>query len=175
MTTASVSSSRADSPDVPAVAAPATAAPGMGVDALAGLPLVLDRELLAVRRHDLELAGRVPEQACPFVDTSRGMLELVVGEAADPASQVVLALAPGARGDTVVPVLPAPVCDPVDGRDVSVETPFDEVLGEAVEDVSRVLTHLEHPDELRGLVIHLGGRMLMVYADLWELRVTLLP
>ncbi len=171
MTTASVSSSaRTGSPHIPAAAAPADK-----VDSLAGLPLVLDRELLAVRRHDLELAGRVPEQARRYVDTTQGMLELIIGEAGDPVSQVVLALAPGARGDTVVPVLPAPVLEPVDGRDVSASAPFDEIVGEAVEDVSRVLTHLESPDELRGLVLHLGGRMLMVYADLWELRVTLLP
>lgn len=49
------------------------------------------------------------------------------------------------------------------------------MVGEAIEDVSRLLTHVEAPDEMRGLVLHLGGQMLMVYADLWELRVTLLP
>jgi hypothetical protein len=53
--------------------------------------------------------------------------------------------------------------------------PFDEVVGDALEDVDRVVSHVERPDEMRGLVLHLGGRMLMVYADLWELRVTLLP
>lgn len=148
------------------------AAPG----ALAELGLVLDRELVAVRRHDLELAGRVPERARPYIDVSRGMLEFVVaGPSGTDADQVVLALAPGARGDTVVPVLPAPRPAEPEGRDVSAQAPFDEVVGEAVEDVSRVLTHLESPDELRGLVLHVGGRMLMVYADLWELRVTLLP
>jgi len=48
-------------------------------------------------------------------------------------------------------------------------------VGEALEDLSRLLTHVERSDEMRGLVLHLGGRMLMFYADLWELRVTLLP
>jgi hypothetical protein len=87
----------------------------------------------------------------------------------------VLALAPGARGDTVVPLLPAVQPTEPGGRDVTDEEPFAEVAGEALEDVSRLLTHVESPDEMRGLVLHLGGRMLMVYADLWELRVTLLP
>ena len=49
------------------------------------------------------------------------------------------------------------------------------MVGDALEDVDRVVAHVERPDEMRGLVLHLGGRMLMVYADLWELRVTLLP
>jgi hypothetical protein len=144
-------------------------------DPLASLRLVLDRELLAVRRHALELAGRVPEQVAPYVDRSRGMLEFLVDDGA--GGVVALAVAPGARGDTVVPVLPAPQPDPgvEDALDVTDEAPFDEIVGEAVEDVSRVITHVEHPDEMRGLVLHLGGRMLMVYADLWELRVTLLP
>ena len=43
------------------------------------------------------------------------------------------------------------------------------------DNVDRVVGHVERPDEMRGLVLHLGGRMLMIYADLWELRVTLLP
>ncbi len=101
------------------------------------------------------------------------MLEFLVDDGS--GGVVVLALAPGARGDTVVPLLPAAQPPEPDGRDVSHDEPFDEIVGEAIEDVSRVLTHLERPDEMRGLVLHLGGRMLMVYADLWELRVTLLP
>jgi hypothetical protein len=164
MTTASVS---------PAAGATSDDAPASTADPLARLGLVLDRELVGVRRHDLELAGRVPESVRPHVDASAGMLEFLVDDG--PGDVVVLAIAPGARGDTVVPLLPAPPVDDPGGVDVSLDAPFDELVEEAVEDVSRVLTHVEHPDEMRGLVLHLGGRMLMVYADLWELRVSLLP
>ncbi len=168
MTTASVSSApgSSSSPPAPDVA-------GSRLDALARLRLVLDRELLGVRRHSLELPGRVPDAVRPHVDVSAGMLEFLVDDGA--GGTVVLAIAPGARGDTVVPLLPAPPVDDPGGHDVSLDAPFDELVGEAVEDVSRVLTHVDHPDEMRGLVLHLGGRMLVVYADLWELRVTLLP
>lgn len=151
----------------------ADGAPPVAASALDRLHLVLDHQLLGVRRHDLELAGRVPEQAARYVDRSQGMLEFLVDDGR--GGVVVLAVAPGARGDTVVPMLPAPRPDPIDGLDVSAEAPFAELLGEAVEDVSRVLTHLEAPEDMRGLVLHVGGRMLMVYADLWELRVSLLP
>ncbi|GAA4928216.1 hypothetical protein EV188_10763 [Actinomycetospora succinea] len=166
MTTASASSATGSA------SGDAAGTPGAG-DALAGLHLILDRELLGVRRHELELAGRVPESVRPHVDASAGMLEFLVDDGS--GGVVVLALAPGARGDTVVPLLPAAQPTEPGGRDVSADEPFDEIVGEAVEDVSRLLTHVEHPDEMRGLVLHLGGRMLMVYADLWELRVTLLP
>lgn len=169
MTTASVPSATRTASGHAAGTTPAPRA----ADALDRLHLVLDRELRGVRRHDLELAGRVPESVRPHVDTAAGMLEFLIDDGA--GGVVVLALAPGARGDTVVPLLPA--AQPVEpgGRDVSAAAPFDEVVGEAVEDVSRLLTHLERPDEMRGVVLHLGGRMLLVYADLWELRVTLLP
>lgn len=174
MTTASVSSdSRAPGTTVPDPTGSTAPSEPARSDALSELDLVLDRALLAVRRHDLELAGRVPDQARRCVDISHGMLEFVVDDGA--GDEVVLALAPGARGDTVVPMLPAPRPAELDGRDVGAQMPFSEVVGETVEDVSRVITHLERPDELRGLVLHLGGRMLMVYADLWELRATLLP
>ena len=156
----------------PGPAAPA-AGPG-SPDPLADLRLVLDRELLAVRRYPLVLAGRVPEAVAPHVDVRRGMLEFLVDDGA--GGVVVLALAPGARGDTVVPLLPAPlVPDEVDAVDVTSAAPFDEVVGDALEDVSRILTHVDRPEEMRGVVLHVGGRMLLVYADLWELRVTLLP
>lgn len=141
-------------------------------DPLSALSLVLDRELVEVRRHRLDLAGRVPAGAAPYVDRSQGMLELVFD---GPSGAIVLAVAPGARGDTIVPVLPAPAPEGDDGTDVGGESPFDEVVGDALEDVDRVVGHVERPDEMRGLVLHLGGRMLMLYADLWELRVTLLP
>lgn len=141
-------------------------------DPLAALSLVLDRELAEVRRHRLDVTGRVPVGVAPYVDPSQGMLELVFDSASGP---VVLAIAPGARGDTIVPVLPAPAPEQDDGEDVACAAPFDEVMGDALEDVDRVVSHMERPDEMRGLVLHLGGRMLMVYADLWELRVTLLP
>lgn len=148
-------------------------------DPLAALRLVLDRELVAVRRHALEPAGRVPEGVAPYVDPSRGMLEFLVADEAagtPSAGLVVLAVAPGARGDTVVPLLPAPyVADDPGATDVTAADPFDELVGEAVEDVSRIVTHPDRADEMRGLVLHVGGRMLVVYADLWELRVTLLP
>lgn len=140
-------------------------------DPLASLALVLDRELIAVRRHRLDVEGRVPAGVARYVDPSQGMLEFVF--AADDEA-VVLAVAPGSRGDTVVPVLPAPF-DAGEGVPVGRCAPFDEVVGDALEDVDRVVSHVERPDEMRGLVLHLGGRMLMVYADLWELRVTLLP
>ncbi|MEJ2888669.1 hypothetical protein [Actinomycetospora aeridis] len=166
MTTASVSSATGPA------SGDTAGSPGAG-DALARLHLVLDRALLGVRRHDLELAGRVPESVRPHVDDTAGMLEFLVDDGAGGA--VVLAVAPGAGGDTVVPLLPAAQPTEPGGRDVSGEEPFDEVVGEPVEDVSRLLTHVERPDEMRGLVLHLGGRMLLVYADLWELRVTLLP
>lgn len=165
MTTASVRS------HVDRLAAPSYGV--AGIDPLAELRLVLDRELVGVRRHALELAGRVPEGAAPYVDRSQGMLELLVDDGRGGAT--VLALAPGVRGDTVVPLLPAPPPEADDGVDVTLEAPFDEVVGDAVEDVSRLLTHLDSPHEMRGLVLHVGGRMLMIYADLWELRVTLLP
>ncbi len=156
---------------------PAAGVSGHGpTDPLRALRLVLDRELVAVRRHLLRLAGRVPEQVARHVDATAGMLEFLVDDGS--GGVVVLAVAPGARGDTVVPLLPAPlVDDPADDgvADVTASAPFDEVVGDAIEDVSRLLTHLDRPDELRGLVLHVGGRMLMVYADLWELRVTLLP
>lgn len=168
MTTASISSAPGSSSSTGA-----SDVPGSRLDALARLRLILDRELLGVRRHDLELAGRVPEAVRPHVDVSAGMLEFLFDDGAGGAT--VLAVAPGARGDTVVPLLPAPQLDEPEGHDVSAVAPFDELVGEAVEDVSRLLTHLECPDEMRGLVLHLGGRMLVVYADLWELRVTLLP
>ncbi|WP_328304399.1 hypothetical protein [Actinomycetospora sp. NBC_00405] len=164
MTTASVS---------PAAGATSDDAPASTADPLTRLGLVLDRELIGVRRHDLELAGRVPESVRPHVDASAGMLEFLVDDGS--GGVVVLALAPGARGDTVVPLLPAVQPTEPGGHDVSAAAPFDEVVGEAIEDVSRLLTHVEAPDEMRGLVLHLGGQMLMVYADLWELRVTLLP
>lgn len=167
MTTAPVSLSGALADGAQAVAAVRPS------DALARLRLVLDRELIGVRRHDLELAGRVPEQAARYVDRSQGMLEFLVDDGHDGA--VVLAVAPGARGDTVVPLLPAPQPSTPDGVDVSAAAPFAELVGETLEDVSRVLTHVETPDEMRGVVLHLGGRMLVVYADLWELRVSLLP
>jgi hypothetical protein len=141
-------------------------------DPLAALPLILDRELVEVRRHRLELAGRVPASVAPYVDSSQGMLELVFDGVAGP---LVLAVAPGARGDTIVPVLPAPAPEQDDGMEVGDMAPFDEVVGDTLEDVDRVVGHVERPDEMRGLVLHLGGRMLMLYADLWELRVTLLP
>lgn len=168
MTTASVSSApgSSSSPGAPDVST-------SRLDALGRLRLVLDRELLGVRRHDLELTGRVPDAVRPHVDASAGMLEFLVDDGR--GGVVVLAVAPGARGDTVVPLLPAPQPDEPGGHDVGLDAPFDEVVGELVEDVSRVLTHVERPDEMRGLVLHLGGRMLMIYADLWELRVTLLP
>ncbi|PVY97728.1 hypothetical protein [Actinomycetospora cinnamomea] len=165
MTTASVSSAPGS--------ASGTAPDRDVADGLARLRLVLDRELVGVRRHDLELAGRVPDSVRPHVDDTRGMLEFLLDDGA--GGVVVLALAPGARGDTVVPLLPAAQPAEPGGHDVSREAPFAEVVGEALEDVSRLLTHLERPDEMRGLVLHLGGQMLMVYADLWELRVTLLP
>jgi hypothetical protein len=169
MTTASVSSAPG-----PASGDAATTAPDRGAaDGLARLRLVLDRELVGVRRHGLELAGRVPDSVRPHVDAAQGMLEFLLDDGA--GGVVVLALAPGARGDTVVPLLPAAQPAEPGGRDVTRDAPFDEVVGEALEDVSRLLTHVERPDEMRGLVLHLGGRMLMVYADLWELRVTLLP
>jgi hypothetical protein len=166
MTTASVSSTTGTG------SRDASGAPGPA-DSLARLDLVLDRELVGVRRHDLELAGRVPESVRPHVDTTAGMLEFLVDDGS--GGVVVLALAPGARGDTVVPLLPAAQPTEPGGRDVSADEPFDEIVGEAVEDVSRLLTHVEQPDEMRGVVLHLGGRMLLVYADLWELRVSLLP
>jgi hypothetical protein len=168
MTTASVSSAPGSSSSPGA-----RDVPGSRPDALARLHLVLDRRLIGVRRHSLELPGRVPDAVRPHVDASAGMLEFLVDDGA--GDVVVLAIAPGARGDTVVPLLPAPPVDDPGGVDVTLDAPFDELVGEAVEDVSRVLTHVEHPDEMRGLVLHLGGRMLMVYADLWELRVSLLP
>jgi hypothetical protein len=169
MTTASVSSTTGATS-----AATAGTSSGLGgTDPLAQLGLVLDHELLGVRRHALELAGRVPDSVRPHVDVTAGMLELLIDDGA--GGVVVLALAPGARGDTVVPLLPAAQPAEPGGRDVSLEAPFDEVVGEAVEDVSRLLTHVERPDEMRGVVLHLGGRMLLVYADLWELRVSLLP
>lgn len=146
---------------------------GSRLDALARLRLILDRELVGVRRHGLEMVGRVPDGVRAHVDVSAGMVEFLVDDGS--GGTVVLAVAPGARGDTIVPLLPAPPADEPGGRDVSDAAPFDEVVGEAVEDVSRVLTHLDRPDEMRGIVLHLGGRMLMVYADLWELRVALLP
>jgi hypothetical protein len=167
MTTASVSSATSTASGDTAATSPRAG------DSLARLHLVLDRELVGVRRHDLELAGRVPESVRPHVDTAAGMLEFLIDDGA--GGTVVLALAPGARGDTVVPLLPATQPDEPGGRDVSAAAPFDEVVGEAVEDVSRLLTHVERADEMRGVVLHLGGRMLLVYADLWELRVTLLP
>jgi hypothetical protein len=170
MTTAPVSTTETAAPRVVRAA---LGRPVHHSDALEALPLVLDRELISVRQHDLELAGRVPERAAHYVDRTRGMLELVMDDGAGGA--IVLAVAPGARGDTVVPVLPAPAPDPLEGREVGTEEPFAAVLGEAVEDVSRILTHVEVPDEMRGLVLHLGGRMLVIYADLWELRATLLP
>ena len=169
MTTASVSSATG-----PASGDAVLTAPDRGVaDGLALLRLVLDRELIGVRRHELELAGRVPDSVRPHVDAAQGMLEFLLDDGS--GGVVVLALAPGARGDTVVPLLPAVQPAEPGGRDVTDEEPFAEVAGEALEDVSRLLTHVERPDEMRGLVLHLGGRMLMVYADLWELRVTLLP
>jgi hypothetical protein len=169
MTTASVSSFTG-----PASGDAAGPAPSRGPsDGLAELRLVLDRELIGVRRHDLELAGRVPDSVRPHVDVAQGMLEFLLDDGS--GGEVVLALAPGARGDTVVPLLPAAQPTEPGGRDVTGDEPFAEVAGEALEDVSRLLTHVERPDEMRGLVLHLGGRMLMVYADLWELRVTLLP
>ena len=141
-------------------------------DPLAALSLVLDRELTEVRRHRLDLLGRVPASVAPYVDPSQGMLEFVFD---GPSGPIVLAVAPGARGDTIVPVLPAPAPEQDDGADVGGLAPFDEVVGDALEDVDRVVGHVERPDEMRGLILHLGGRMLMIYADLWELRVTLLP
>ncbi|HWN26068.1 MAG TPA: hypothetical protein VNP37_03805 [Actinomycetospora sp.] len=169
MTTASVSSAPG-----PASGDAVLGASDRGAaDGLAQLRLVLDRELIGVRRHELELAGRVPDSVRPHVDAAQGMLEFLLDDGS--GGVVVLALAPGARGDTVVPLLPAVQPTEPGGRDVTDEEPFTEVAGEALEDVSRLLTHVEHPDEMRGLVLHLGGRMLMVYADLWELRVTLLP
>ncbi|WP_433800653.1 hypothetical protein [Actinomycetospora sp. CA-084318] len=157
----------------PAAPVPATAvADAPCTDPLSALPLVLDRELVAVRRHRLDVEGRVPAGVARYIDPSQGMLEFVFAGAND--EPVVLAVAPGSRGDTVVPVLPAPVDDD-EGKPMSRFAPFDEVVGDALEDVDRVVSHVERPDEMRGLVLHLGGRMLMVYADLWELRVTLLP
>jgi len=169
MTTASVSSATGPASGDAA----ATSLNRGAADGLALLRLVLDRELVGVRRHDLELAGRVPDSVRPHVDATQGMLEFLLDDGA--GGVVVLALAPGARGDTVVPLLPAVQPAEPGGHDVTDDAPFDEVVGEALEDVSRLLTHVERPDEMRGLVLHLGGRMLMVYADLWELRVTLLP
>jgi hypothetical protein len=169
MTTASVSST----PGATSGDTAGTSAGRRAADPLAQLGLVLDRELVGVRRHDLELAGRVPDSVRPHVDVAAGMLELLIDDGSGGA--VVLALAPGVRGDTVVPLLPAAQPGEPGGHDVSASAPFDEVVGEAVEDVSRLLTHVERPDEMRGVVLHLGGRMLLVYADLWELRVTLLP
>ncbi|MDL5155088.1 hypothetical protein [Actinomycetospora termitidis] len=173
------------SPDAAPDAAPVLAADTADVpraDPLAALSLVLDRELVAVRRHRLDVEGRVPAGVARYVDPSQGMLEFVfAGSGASGATgqdtddeQIVLAVAPGARGDTVVPLLPAPF-DDEEGLPVGRRAPFDEVLGDALEDVDRVVGHVERPDEMRGLVLHLGGRMLMIYADLWELRVTLLP
>lgn len=163
------------SEDIAAPAAPVLAAEVADAphpDPLATLSVVLDRELVAVRRHRLDVEGRVPASVARYVDPSQGMLEFVFAGADD--EPVVLAVAPGSRGDTVVPVLPAPFDDD-EGMPVGRLTPFDEVVGDALEDVDRVVSHVERPDEMRGLVLHLGGRMLMVYADLWELRVTLLP
>ncbi|MCD2186233.1 hypothetical protein [Actinomycetospora soli] len=157
----------------PAAPVPATAvADAPRTDPLSALSLVLDRELVAVRRHRLDVEGRVPAGVARYVDPSQGMLEFVF-EGAE-GEHTVLAVAPGSRGDTVVPVLPAPF-DTDEGMPVGRLAPFDEVVGDALEDVDRVVSHVERPDEMRGLVLHLGGRMLMVYADLWELRVTLLP
>jgi hypothetical protein len=163
------------SPDVAAPAAPVLAtdvADAPRTDPLAALSLVLDRELVAVRRHRLDVEGRVPAGVARYVDPSQGMLEFVFAGADD--EPIVLAVAPGSRGDTVVPVLPAPF-DDEEGMPVARLSPFDEIVGDALEDVDRVVSHVERPDEMRGLVLHLGGRMLMIYADLWELRVTLLP
>lgn len=170
MTTAHASTSHGAPSGTAAAGVPAQTAPS---DALARLRLVLDRELVGVRRHELELAGRVPEQAARFVDRSQGMLELLFDDGA--GGTITFAVAPGVRGDTVVPVLPAPQPTVPDGEDVSADEPFAELVGEALEDVSRMLTHVENPEEMRGLVLHLGGRMLVVYADLWELRACLLP
>ena len=54
---------------------PAAEGPGRGPSGTTGAPdplrslrLVLDRELVAVRRHRLRLAGRVPEQVARHVD-----------------------------------------------------------------------------------------------------------
>ena len=163
-------SSDLGAPATPVLATEVADAPR--TDPLAALSLVLDRELVAVRRHRLDVEGRVPSGVARYVDLSQGMLEFVFAGAED--EPVVLAIAPGSRGDTVVPVLPAPFDDD-DGMPVGRLAPFDEVVGDALEDVDRVVSHVERPDEMRGLVLHLGGRMLMVYADLWELRVTLLP
>lgn len=159
----------ADTQPGPDHAGTAAEVPG---DPLAALSLVLDRELIAVRRHRLDVESRVPAGVARYVDPSQGMLEFVFAGADDEA--VVLAVTPGSRGDTVVPVLPAPF-DTAEGVPMGRCAPFDEVVGDALEDVDRVVSHVERPDEMRGLVLHLGGRMLMVYADLWELRVTLLP
>ena len=139
-----------------------------------GSRLVLDRELIGVRRHDLELAGRVPDERPP----ARRRLRRHARVPRRRRRRRRRRARPGARvrGATRwCPLLPAVQPTEPGGHDVSATAPFDEVVGEAVEDVSRLLTHVEHPDEMRGLVLHLGGRMLMVYADLWELRVTLLP
>ncbi|NMO93665.1 hypothetical protein [Actinomycetospora sp. TBRC 11914] len=171
MTAASVRAQRVGTASA-AASSSAERAAAARPDPLAALSLVLDRELTEVRRHRLDTEGRVPASVAPYVDPSRGMLELVFDGASGP---VVLAIAPGARGDTIVPVLPAPAPEGDDGTDVGGEAPFDEVVGDALEDVDRVVGHVERPDEMRGLVLHLGGRMVMVYADLWELRVTLLP
>lgn len=171
---ARVTAPGAGSAGTPTASSPAVedAAGASRPDPLATLSLVLDRELTEVRRHRLDVTGRVPASVAPYVDPSQGMLELVFDAASGP---VVLAIAPGARGDTIVPVLPAPAPEQGDGEDVGGCAPFDEVVGDALEDVDRVVGHMERPDEMRGLVLHFGGRMLMVYADLWELRVTLLP
>jgi hypothetical protein len=172
MTAASVRAQRVGTASAAAGSTTEGVAGSARPDPLAALSLVLDRELTEVRRHRLDTAGRVPASVAPYVDPSQGMLELVFDGAAGP---VVLAVAPGARGDTIVPVLPAPAPEGDDGSDVGAESPFAELVGETLEDVDRVVGHVERPDEMRGLVLHLGGRMLMLYADLWELRVTLLP
>lgn len=164
-------SSDTAAPAVPVLATEVADAPR--TDPLAALSLVLDRELVAVRRHRLDVEGRVPAGVARYVDPSQGMLEFVFAGADE--EPIVLAIAPGSRGDTVVPVLPAPLDDEEEGMPVGRYAPFDEVVGDALEDVDRVVSHVERPDEMRGIVLHLGGRMLMVYADLWELRVTLLP
>src|SRR5215203_5359818 len=70
MTTASVSSATG-----PASGDAVLDAPDRGAaDGLARLRLVLDRELIGVRRHELELAGRVPDSVRPHVDVAQGML-----------------------------------------------------------------------------------------------------
>ena len=172
MTAASVRAQRVGTASAAASSSAEGAAGSARPDPLSALSLILDRELVEVRRHRLDIRGRVPAGVAPYVDPSQGMLELVFDGAAGP---LVLAVAPGARGDTIVPVLPAPAPEADDGAEVGGEAPFDEVVGDTLEDLDRVVGHVERPDEMRGLVLHLGGRMLMLYADLWELRVTLLP